>query len=419
MKNKNRRKFMSFILCSIFLTSLCYCQSAVQIEGDCYDLLDAGVYIAEEDENKKIYAVQVEPAFMEKEGIRVDLNNFYAIDRRFYGEVFITGELLVYDEKEENQIDTFDLLDEKYGMTWYFGDEERKMIDGSTGGNTKHFEDGKRVVTEYRVDCEEYLYLEDKGIDTYYLQLNGFDEKFELKVSEAKQITSAEEIGVTQMLQGNTIAARATTEEDTIQLEYYRFLSKESKPLYEDDALTEYTVIPNHYEQKYNRKVTNKDGEELPIFDVDSRMNGTALQVEGTAEDFPLTLYYSGFSGTNDESYTVSLPIPQGKEVLTEGLPSMDFSYGTVEITSVKLSGGVVFEYKITPKGEERQMYAVQTKLGEHYLGGKTSWENNICYEEISFDVGYTDGKTAEVTFFNPTYWIEGEYNIVIEDIVK
>ena len=151
MKNKNRRKYMSFILCGIFLTGLCSCQSTVQIEGDCYDLLDAGVYIAEEDENKQIYAVQVEPAFMEKEGIRVDLNNFYAIDCRFYGEVFITGELLVYDEKEENQIDTFDLLDEKYGMTWYFGDEERKMIDGSTGGNSNHSEDSKRVVTEYRV----------------------------------------------------------------------------------------------------------------------------------------------------------------------------------------------------------------------------------------------------------------------------
>lgn len=417
MKSKKRGKLMSFILCGIFVIGLCSCQSTAQIEGDCFNLLDAGVYITEEDESKKIYAVQVEPAYMEKEGIRVDLKNFYAMDRRFYGEVFVTGDLLTYDEKEEDKIDTFELLAEKYGMTWYFGDEHRKMIDGSTGGNSKHFDDGLRIVTEYHVDCEEYLYLEDKGIDTYYLQVNGFDERFELTVSEAKQITSAEEIGATQMLQGNTIAAKATAKDDMIELEYYRFLSEESKPLYKDNVFPEYAVIPNHYEQKYNRKVTNRDREELRILDVDSKMNGTVLQVEGTAEDFPVTLYYSGFSGTNDESYTVSLPIPQGSEILTEGLPSIDFSYGTVEITSVKLSGGVVFEYKITPKNDERQMYAVQTRVAEHDLGGKTSWKDNICYEEISFDVGYTDGKTAQVTFCDPTYWIEGEYNIVIEDI--
>lgn len=370
MKSKIKGKFMLFILCGIFLVGLCSCQSTAQIEGDCFNLLDAGVYIAEEDESKKIYAVQVEPAYMEKEGIRVDLKNFYAVDRRFYGEVFVTGELLTYDEKEEDKIDTFELLAEKYGMTWYFGDEHRKMIDGSTGGNSKHFDDGLRIVTEYHVDCEEYLYLEDRGIDTYYLQVNGFDERFELTVSEAKQISSAEEIGATQMLQGNTIAARATAKDDMIELEYYRFLSEEAKPLYKDNVFPDYTVIPNHYEQKYNRKVTNRDGEELRILDMDSKMNGTILRVEGTAEDFPVTFYYSGFSGTNDESHTVSLPIPQGNEVLTEGLPSIDFSYGTVEITSVKLSGGVVFEYKITPKDDARQMYAVRTRLAEHNLGG-------------------------------------------------
>ena len=192
MKSKIKGKFMLFILCGIFLVGLCSCQSTAQIEGDCFNLLDAGVYIAEENEAKKIYAVQVEPDYIEKDGIRIDLKNFYAIDRRFYGEVFVTGELLVYDEKEEDQIDAFGLLAEEYGMTWYFGEEERTMIDGNTGGNTKHYDDGKRVVTEYHLDCEEYLYLEDRGIDTYYLQMNGFDEKFELKVSEAKPITAAD-----------------------------------------------------------------------------------------------------------------------------------------------------------------------------------------------------------------------------------
>ena len=421
MKTTNTRILISFLLCVVLLAGLCSCQPVSKIEGNCYDLLDAGVYIAEENETKKIYAVQVEPDYIEKDGIRIDLKNFYAIDRRFYGEVFVTGELLVYDEKEENQIDTFELLAEKYEMTWYFGEEERTMIDGNTGGNSKHFDDGKRVVTEYHLDCEEYLYLEDRGIDTYYLQMNGFDKKFELKVSEAKPITAADEIGVAQMLQGNTIAARATAKNDIIELEYYRFLSDEANPLYKDNVFPEYVVIPNHYEQNYNRKVTNKDGEELPILGAESKMNGVALQVNGTAEDFPITLYYSGFSGTSDESYTVSLPIPQGKEVLTEALPTIDFSYGTVEITSVKLSEGVVFEYKLTPKGEdkERQMYAVQSKVGEHTLRGDISWGESIHYGEVSFDVGYTDGKTADVTFYNPTYWIEGEYNIVIEDIAE
>ena len=100
---------------------------------------------------------------------------------------------------------------------------------------------------------------------------------------------------------------------------------------------------------------------------------------------------------------------------------SVIFFVGTVEITSVKLSEGVVFEYKLTPKGEdkERQMYAVQSKVGEHTLRGDISWGESIHYGEVSFDVGYTDGKTADVTFYNPTYWIEGEYNIVIEDIAE
>ena len=253
------------------------------------DLPGAGIYIDENEET--LYEVQIEPRFMEKDGIKVELKNFYATARRLYGDVYMTGNLLELSVEEDKKMDSLMTLEEKYQITWYFGDEKRKMIDGSHKGHGADHKEGKILYDEFWTECEEYLYLEEKGIDTYYLQVDGFDEKFTLKVVEPKRFASLDEWGYSQELNGNTIAAQAFLREDGILLEYYRDLTEEAVPLYEENGNFAYTIVPNRYELLNPRRVLNKDGQELRIEKVERKVNGNGMLVKGTVEDGILLEY--------------------------------------------------------------------------------------------------------------------------------
>jgi len=383
------------------------------------DLPGAGVYI---DQNQDtFYEVQIEPPFMEKDGVKVELKNFYATERRFYGDVFLTGNLLEISTEEDKTVDSLTILDEKYEITWYFGDEQRKMIDGDQGCHGAHPAEGVTVYDEFHTECEEYLYLEDRGIDTYYLQVKGFDEKFTLKAVEPKRFASLDMWGYSQAWNGNTIAAKASLAEDGILLEYYRDLTQETGPLYEGNGNFEYVVIPNHYELQEPRRVLNKDGQELHIVKVEEKINGNALLVNGTAEDFPLEFYYSGFSGTSGEEYTISLSVPEVGVKQTENLPKAEFEYGTVEILSVERDGRLKFTYDITAKEGSRQMYGVQMKQvkaeEEIHLGGGISWglDGKVLRGEVDVYLDDLQKSAVDVVLYHPSHWIEGEYNIIIE----
>jgi len=362
---------------------------------------------------------------MEKDGIKVELKNFYATARRFYGDVYMTGNLLELSVEEDKKMDSLMTLEEKYQITWYFGDEKRKMIDGAHKGHGADHKEGKILYNEFWTECEEYLYLEEKGIDTYYLQVSGFDEKFTLKVVEPKRFASMGEWGYSQELNGNTIAAQAFLREDGILLEYYCDLTEETAPLYEEGNHFEYTIIPNRYELLNPRRVLNKDGQELRIEKVERKMNGSGMLVKGTAEDFPLEFYYSGYSGTSGEERIISIPIPEMGVKLTENLPKAEFQYGTVEILSVERSGGLVFTYDVIAKEGTRQMYGVQMKTvnedGEKHLGVGGNWkvDGEVIRGEVNVPIDNVEADAVDVVLYNPSHWIEGEYNITIEKPVE
>lgn len=417
---KKRNRFWAIILgwMMIFSISGCGMQETVD-QKKFVDLPGAGIYIADPEE--KLYEVQIEPGSMEKDGVKVELKNFYATARRFYGDVFLTGNLLEMTVEEDEKTDSLLALEEKYKIIWYFGDEQRKMIDGDHGSHGEGPADGKILYNEFRTQCEEYLYLEEKGIDTYYLQVEGFDEKFTLKVVEPRRFASMDEWGYAQELNGNTIAAQASILEEGIFLEYYRDLTDEAAPLYEKDGNFDYTIIPNRYEMMNPRRVLNKDGQELRIGKVEKKMNGNGMFVEGSAEDFPLEFYFSGFSGTSGEEHTISIPIPEMGVKLTENLPKAEFEYGTVEIFSVERNGGLKFTYDVTAKEGTRQMYAVQMKTvnedGETHLGGGGNWkaDGEVIRGEINVLIDNIEADAVDVVLYNPSHWIEGEYNITIE----
>ncbi|MDO4532078.1 MAG: hypothetical protein Q4C06_08865, partial [Bacillota bacterium] len=282
---------------------------------------------------------------------------------------------------------------------------------------------GITVYDEFHTECEEYLYLEEKGIDTYYLQVKGFDEKFTVKAVEPKRFDSLEEWGYAQEQNGNTIAAQAFLREDGIMLEYYRDLTEEAAPLYEDRGNFEYTIIPNHYEMMNPRCVRNKDKKELRIEMVERKMNGYGMLVDGTAEDFPLEFYFSGFSGTSGEEHTISIPIPEMGAKLTENLPKAEFEYGVVEILSVERTGGLEFNYAATAKEGPRQMYAVQMKTvdeaGKTHLGGSWDMDGEVIHGEVNVNIDDIAENAVDIVLYNPSHWIEGEYNIIIEKPVE
>ena len=205
MKKRIQRIAATAISCFMTIGVLGCAADVAESQKKFVDLPGAGIYIDENEET--LYEVQIEPRFMEKDGIKVELKNFYATARRFYGDVYMTGDLLELSMEEDKKMDSLMTLEEKYQITWYFGDEQRKMIDGDHGSQGEGPTDGKIIYNEFRTECEEYLYLEEKGIDTYYLQVNGFDEKFTLKVVEPKRFASMDEWGYSQELNGNAIAA--------------------------------------------------------------------------------------------------------------------------------------------------------------------------------------------------------------------
>ena len=134
--------------------------------------------------------------------------------------------------------------------------------------------------------------------------------------------------------------------------------------------------------------------------------NGGKYHLQGTMEDFPLTLHYSPFTGTDGEEHSLRLPLPAKGKKQTENLPTVKFHYGTVEILSVEQED-VIWEdpnelserieeatkvtvtYQTVPNEGDRRMYAVDINLAE---------------EEIFFDSDHSgEGDVEKITYHLPT----------------
>lgn len=429
-KSRRKRLLVAVVCCLAVIGAFGHKPILAAFQRLFYDLPGVGVYI--DEENKKIYEVEIDQPVMEQDGIQVELRNFYAVGSRFYGEVYITGDLLVLDSEEtQDKRDEFELLEEKYGITWFYGEKQRKMIDGSRGIRARNTADGKYICYSYRIDCEEYLYLEDKGIDTYYLQVQGFDERFRLKVTEPKKLDSIMELGDFQTIEGTTILARAYLTEQGIEVEQFTIPSPEVERVLESPYRYDVGMMPYHYDRESRVFILDKTGEELPMEKWREMQNGRLYTVKGTEADFPLTLHIPPRTGADTESHTITLTLPQDGEQITENLPQIEFQYGTVEILSLerenttikedaaaeKPTAQVTIYYRILPNHKDgREMYRIMMDAEEDFYA-KGGIGTGTDYLEGGWEIHLADPEAEEMrlTFHTPSYWIEGDYDILIE----
>ena len=422
-KKQNRKRFVAAAACGILAVGLLgHKPIMAAFERLFHDLPGVGVYI--NDTDTKVYEVQIDAPSMEKDGVKIELKNFYCANNQIFGDVIVTGmDLMTWGEDialEEND-NNLDILEKKFFPTWYYGDTERKMITGSLSGTG---DDDERYV-KFCMRCEEYLRLE-QGVDTYQIQIAGFDERFTLKIVEPKSANTPEEIGYTVTKNDTSVIARAfIRENDKIEVEHFVIPSDEVKKAEEKWRRLQITVISHNFDHENYFYIENVDGERMKG-KYEALGNGGKHLLQGTEEDFPLKLHYSPFTGTNDEEYTKKLPLPGKGKMITKGLPKVNFEYGTVEVLSVTQKDSkesaiteITVTYQTIPNDGERKMYAVQADLPEAmecYRTSENSEQQGKCYlQTVDFKIPKLEEKYFEIIWHTPSYWIEGDYDIIIE----
>ena len=429
-KSQSRKRFLAAAICCIaVIGAVGHKPILAAFQRLFHDLPGVGVYINEED--KKIYEVQIDDPVQKKDGVRVELMDFYCEGRQIHGTVRITGENLLDMTVERTSEEENAILEEKYPTTWYYGEKSKKFHDS---GGSRLTEDGK--LKRYDQRGWEWLYLEEKGIDTYYLEVGGFDRIFTLKIVEPKTVETPEELGYSQTLNDTTITARAAIVNDRIELEYYIIPSPEVKLAMENRNRYFVVQMPYQFNMEDRQYVENAKGERLQYEKWRNLQNGIKYWYEGTEADFPLTFHQPTLTGTNEESYSLELTLPKDGQTITENLPKFDFQYGTVEILSVKKEIGeyddhnangpklwpaaiVDIVYRVTPKEGQRQMYWAALSSEEEYgaLYGSTGLDTGDDYS-VGGERYYLkdlEKETLKVKFHMPSFWILGEYDIVIE----
>lgn len=428
--DKRRKRLLTVAACCILAVGIFGHQPILAaFQRVFHDLPGVGVYINEE--NKKVYEVQIDDPVREKDGVRVELLDFYCEGKQIYGTVRITGKNLLDMSAERTRQAEDELLEEKFSTTWYYGEKSRTFFSPE-----KIIErDADNGLVRYEQKGSEWLYLEDKGIDTYYLEVKGF-ERFTLKIAEPKTVETAEELGYSQTLNGTTITARAAVVNHQIELEYYIIPTDEVKRAFENQRRYYTAEMPYQFDFENQLYVENAKGERLEEGRGKSLKNGYQFRFEGGEEDFPLTFHRPNLTGTNSESYTIELTLPQDGERITENLPKVEFQYGTVEILSIQKEIGTYDDgsegtekayptaiadiyYRVTPKEGLRQMYRVNLELEDD--SGKTYDREGLRAGDDYFTEGMryyladTEQETVQLKFDMPSFWIKGDYDIVIE----
>ena len=423
----------TMVLCALMTFGMLGCgTNTAETEKNFVDLQGVGVFVAENAE-EVFYEVWIDDPVQEKDGVRVELRDFYGKGKQIYGTVRITGENLLDMTVERTLEEEETALDEKFLITWHYGAESRKMYSSSGGRITG--DDGMLKV--YEQDCEEWNYLE-KGIDTYYLEVSGFDRMFMLKLVEPKTVETPEGIGYSVTKNDTTVTARAAIVDDMIEVEYFMFPSSEVKMAQEHQYKTYVLNWPYQYNQEEQTYTKNADGEEMPREKFRNIVNGQKFWYKGTEEDFPLTFHRPTLTGTNEESHMVEILLPKKGGKLTENLPKVEFDYGTVEILSVaseeiRYDTGnaegleyvpalqVDLIYQVTPKEGTRQMYNADFDVenGSYGRRGLDTGSDDYSIKGWSIYLEDTESKTLTAKFHMPSFWIVGDYDIVIEEPVS
>ena len=164
--------------------------------------------------------------------------------------------------------------------------------------------------------------------------------------------------------------------------------------------------------------------------------NGRKFWFEGSEEDFPVKFHLPTLTGTNTESYTIDLALPEDGKRITENLPKLEFQYGTVEILSIARENGeydnqdeinpeispaaiVDIIYRVTPKDGLRQMYRVDLEIeeewGEIYGGEGLETGKDYFVDGGRYYLADLEKESLKVKFHLPSFWIKGDYDIMIE----
>ncbi len=432
-KQKRKRILAAVVCCIVAIGAFGHKPIMAAFQRLFYDLPGVGVYI--DEENKTIYEVQIDDPVQEKDGVRVELIDFYCENESIYGKIKFTGEnlgllpdgswILGEDEKRS------ELLQEKFKVTWYNGEEEKEKKP--SGGMTEWEDDGK--ITLYQMNFKRGLYLKE-GIDTYYLKVAGFDRRFELKIVEPKVTEKSEELGYSVTKNDTTVVARASLSgENGIDLEYFLIPSDEVKRARERWYCSGITIAAYEFDYENYFYFENANGERM-TGKYESMENGGKYHLQGTKEDFPLTLHHSPFTGTDGEEHSLSLSLPAKGEKQTKNLPTVKFHYGTVEILSVEQED-VIWEdpnelsdrteeatkvtvtYQTVPKEGDRRMYAVSMSLAEEEIFFDSDHSGEEYVEKITYHLPREERDSLQMLLQEPSYWIESVYDVVIEKPIE
>ena len=388
-----------------------------------------GVYI--NDNEEEILEVRLLNPVQEKDGVRAELKDFYCKGVAIYGLVSFTGDGLPYFGPESMEVMS-KVMKERFPMTWYDGEKERRFVPSTSGWCT----DGEKT-TEFHNDVLIYHERGTEPRGRYEFRIEGFDEPFVFEVVDPKTIKDVKKLGYSMTKNDTTVSARAFLREEGIEVEYYVIPSEEVRKAEEAQRRFYTAIYPYQLDAENYFYIQNADGEKMEFVN-DKRkrlMNGYSYTVKGTAEDFPLTLHRSPFTGIDSETHTVSLPLPADGEILTENLPRTEFRYGTVEFLSVERddvvweddneysdrtedAAKVTYTYRVMPKEGLRQMYGVGVEIDAETFSrsGEGGWSEEAGAEETeTILLKRTDAESIQLTLENPSYWIEGDYDIIIK----
>ena len=430
-KKQNRKRFVAAAACGILAVGLLgHKPIMAAFERLFHDLPGVGVYI--NDTDAEVYEVQIDDPVQEQDGIRVELRNFYCEGNLLHGTFDFTGEGLeaMKFPDEDDNMDITEVLKEKFQITYYFGDAERKMF-APRAGYTR--ENG--VIIHHTRSCEEYIPIK-QGYFEYEIATKGFDRRFHLKLVDPKTVETPEELGYSQTKNDTTVTARAAIVGDMSEVEYFVIPSEDVKLARENRNRYFIVDVPYLYDMEEKMYVENADGERMQYEKFREIANGRKFWFYGSEEDFPVKFHLPTLTGTSQESYTIDLELPKNGEMITENLPKIKFQYGTVEILSIARETGeydnrdeinpeispatiVDIVYQVTPKEGQRKMYCVDLDLeeeyGEYFGGEGLDAGNNYYINGNRYYLTDLEKETIKVKFHMPSFWIVGDYDIIIE----
>lgn len=393
-----------------------------------------GVYV--DEEGTQMYSAEMIQGTFTENGVTVTLKNVYAKGTAIHMELVMEGDNLAEGILEGQE--DFDYLKEKYKATIEYGGKTYALSSGS-----------RRIEKENNENVTRYIQSITRVVSNtaqlYTIRIAGFETPLMFRLVANEGTADPETLGVSQTKSGITLTASAEVTEEGIAIELFQMYQTEGIQNAETDLRRQVLLYGLDYgadaasedwievyrSQNY---VENKDGVLLEMVpgSQEDMQNGLRFVVEGTEEDFPITIHRGPMTVETQETQTITLDLPDPGQ--TKTMPEqLEFAYGTVEILEVSVSDvfqqtvgtgentvevprkDVEISYRVVPKEGVFQMYAVAEEAPRGLVNGVASgWD----YKENIFTFGTDvaeDQETLEVTFENPYLWAVEDFTLVID----